>query len=556
MKLNRILCVLIAVTMLTTSVFAATSNVIKIDGVAPDSEITISVSYPAGHYARGKVYVIPESAMEDASEGDLSTAVYIDESDVLTSNPVFKFKMPATANGLYAVVIDNGVPGNKDNTKYFMYNNDSAAVTSKINAFIGAADPVTALSAGAADTWYIDQSDSAYVANPAAVAALTKSLAANATEGGDIADAYVVACAIVGADSDAEIMDAVNNYNDILGVNVSDAAYAKYELKVIETFHNLVAINKPATKTAVQEQFRTACALTALNEAGVESIISVLQDYNDIFVLDFNGDYINVNTLKLAEAFVSPNFQSVEQVKTKFSTTVAALKGPGTAPGGGAPSGGSGASSAVIGSDKGQEIIDSIVKVDPTFTDISGHWAEVYIEYVFESHIMNGDPIGTFRPDDAITREEWAKVVLNTFGISVEDAECSFKDVSEKDWFYPYVARAFELGIIKGISKDEFGAGLKVSRQDAMVMLNRAHSMLYDYATDPELAVILSEANLNSVTFEDIDSVSEYADEAIRKFAILKVINGYEDGTVRPNGNITRAESAKTIKALLDFVDR
>ena len=111
MKIKRILCALVAVMMLTTSAFAA-SNVIKIDGVASGSDITINVTYPDGYTDLGTVYVIPEAALTAASEGDLSSAVFIDECDVVTTNPVYTFKMPANAeSGLYAVVIDGGVVG-------------------------------------------------------------------------------------------------------------------------------------------------------------------------------------------------------------------------------------------------------------------------------------------------------------------------------------------------------------------------------------------------------------------------------------------------------------
>ncbi len=556
MKYNRIICALIAVMMLTTSAFAATSNVIKIDNVVKGSDITINVTYADGYSDRGTVYVIPASNLTDAANGDISKAVFVDESDAVTATPSYTFVMPQSNrkdySGVYAIVIDGGVPGTKNNTRKFMYNETASEVTARIDALKSASNPVTALTDGAADAWYIDTEDPAWVSASAKVASLTKSMSEDATEGADVEDAFVIACAFVNANA-ADLETIAEKYNEIAELSTTDSIYTNNKTAVLSKFAELLNAENPENKDAVQRLFVKACAFTGLNTAGADTTIKVLKDYNEIFNLSFTGDYLAVNTLQLAEKFVGKNFQTVEQVQTAFTEGIAALKGSQPSLGGGG--GGGSASSAVVGGDKGQEIIDNITNADPSFTDISGHWAEAYIEYVFENHIMNGDPIGTFRPDDAITREEWAKVVLNTFGFSIGNAESTFKDVSKNDWFYPYVSRAFELGIIKGVSEDEFGTGLSVSRQDAMVMMNRAFKLIYDSSTS-ELGTVLIAENLNPVTFEDMDAVAEYADEAIRTFAVLKVINGYEDGTVKPNGSITRAESAKIIKELLYAVNK
>ncbi len=570
MKIKRILCALVAVMMLATSAFAATSNVIKIDGVASDSDITINVIYPDGYSDLGTVYVIPvgedDENLELAANGDLSSAVFVGECDTVSSNVTYTFRMPTNAaDGVYAVVIDGGNVGLESNTKKFMFNKSETAVADEIEALGKAVDPVAALNAGVANNvWYIDQA-----ANTPAVATLTKSLAEDAVEGADVEDAFTVACALAGTLSDAELADLVENYEDVLDVNASDDAYIEYEEKVIAVFGDLLEEGDLDTKADIQEKFNTACALIALNEADENEIIGVFETYKTVFGVDLTGDYLIVNKTLFAQKFVDPTFESINDVQTAFENALEDLVptvtpapgggsgGGGGGGGGGGNAGGSNASTtpSIVGTPEAGGIVADLTDSEPSFNDIDNHWAESYVEYVFESHIMNGYPDSTFRPDAAITREEWAKVVLNAFGFQVADGDCDLVDVNKNEWYYPYVSTAYELGIVKGISSDTFGTGQAVTRQDAMVMINRAYSMLYNISTSHLATVITAEAKA-AVSFEDMDQVADYADDAIRTFAVIEVINGYEDGTLKPNGKITRAESAKIIKALLDAVDR
>lgn len=558
MKIKRILCALVAVMMLATSTFAATSNVIKIDGVAAGSDITINVIYPDGYSDLGTVYVIPEAALTAASEGDLSSAVFVGESDTVSSNVTYTFRMPAgAADGVYAVVIDGGNVGLESNTKKFMFNKSAEAVSDAIDALASASDPVAALNAGvASNVWYIDQT-----ANSDEVAALTKSLAEDATEGTDVEDAFAAAVALTGNASDDELADLVENYDDVLGVDTSDDAYIEHEEKVIETFGNLLDEETPATKEDVQEKFNEACALTALNEASEEDVIDVIEEYGTTLGVDLTGKYLVADKALLAEKLADATFNDTDDVISKFNSVLDELvpdsiPAPGGGSGGGGGGGGGGNTTpSIVGTPEAEEVISGITDSEASFNDISGHWAEDIVEYVFESHIMNGYPDDSFRPDDAITREEWAKVVLNAFGFQIVDGDCDLVDVNRNEWYYPYVSTAYELGIVKGISADAFGTGQAVTRQDAMVMINRAYSMLYNISTSHLATVITAEAKA-AVSFEDMEQVADYAEDAIRTFAVIEVINGYEDGTLKPNGKITRAESAKIIKALLDAVDR
>ena len=111
--------------------------------------------------------------------------------------------------------------------------------------------------------------------------------------------------------------------------------------------------------------------------------------------------------------------------------------------------------------------------------------------------------------------------------------------MTDGDWSYDYIAKAVELGIVTGVSETEFDKNSPITREDMAVMCMRALRSIGDY-TEPE----------NGADFGDVQSVSNYAAEAVAAMSERGVINGYDDNTFRPKNNATRAEAAKIIYML------
>lgn len=86
----------------------------------------------------------------------------------------------------------------------------------------------------------------------------------------------------------------------------------------------------------------------------------------------------------------------------------------------------------------------------------------------------------------------------------------------------------------KGISEDTFGVGMSVSRQDAAALISRAMKLTDKYNADAEL-------------FTDEADISDYALKSVKILRQMGIISGYEDGSFRPLGTITRAEAAKML---------
>ena len=123
-------------------------------------------------------------------------------------------------------------------------------------------------------------------------------------------------------------------------------------------------------------------------------------------------------------------------------------------------------------------------------------------------------------------------------------AKCSFNDAKEHDWFYRYVASAYENGFVEGDGDNKFNPDAYISREDIATILYRA--------------VKAKGNNLKKVSeysqFNDYDLISHYAQEAIKELKSAGIINGMEDDTFRPKSNATRAQAAVMLWAYLNAI--
>ncbi|MBR5219054.1 MAG: S-layer homology domain-containing protein [Clostridia bacterium] len=180
------------------------------------------------------------------------------------------------------------------------------------------------------------------------------------------------------------------------------------------------------------------------------------------------------------------------------------------------------------------------IKVE--FSDVpETHWAREYIYELAKRGIINGTGENLFAPEANITREQFAKILVEAFGLRDDTATCDFTDVKKGEWYEIYVASAQKYGIINGIGDGLFGVGQNITRQDMAVMITRA----------AQAANVTIPAKKGMPAFSDYASVSSYATVSIRILTSGDIINGFEDNTFRPFANATRAQAAKMIYMLI-----
>ena len=179
------------------------------------------------------------------------------------------------------------------------------------------------------------------------------------------------------------------------------------------------------------------------------------------------------------------------------------------------------------------------------FNDIDGvEWASEAILALADKGIINGRSEGYFKPNDFITREEFVKILVCALQLEKEEYNNRFNDVKSNDWFVSHVNIAYNNGIVSGIDEFDFGVGKNISRQDMAVML---HNILKKYSVNIQS---------KELTFEDSDSIKDYAVEAVEALYGMGIINGISDKEFDPLGNATRAQAAKVVYSVLNIIQQ
>ncbi len=163
------------------------------------------------------------------------------------------------------------------------------------------------------------------------------------------------------------------------------------------------------------------------------------------------------------------------------------------------------------------------------FNDIQGHWAEASIQSFVDKGYINGYEDSSFKPESSITRAEFVKVVNKIFGYTQEGIE-EFTDVDKDDWFYKDICIAVKEGYIKGRSEQLFAPNDKITRQEAAMILTNIMNN--------------KDENLDKLnTFKDGHKTSNWAMSSMEGAIESGYIKGYDDKTIRPNKEMTRAEA-------------
>ncbi|MGE6668188.1 S-layer homology domain-containing protein [Paenibacillus xylanexedens] len=107
--------------------------------------------------------------------------------------------------------------------------------------------------------------------------------------------------------------------------------------------------------------------------------------------------------------------------------------------------------------------------------DIGNHWAAVAIEQAISRGIVNGYQDGNFRPNAPATRAEFIVMLGRAFELPASNKALTFKDAAGiPAWAQSFIAQAVDQGIISGYTDDTFRSSGKVSRVEMTVMLVRA----------------------------------------------------------------------------------
>ena len=178
----------------------------------------------------------------------------------------------------------------------------------------------------------------------------------------------------------------------------------------------------------------------------------------------------------------------------------------------------------------------------PRFNDIEGHWAASAIVQAAAAGIASGYSDGTFRPNVAITRAEFAVMLVKALGIQGEGAELRFSDnPAIGNWAKDEIALAVKAGIISGYSNGTFRPNALITRAEMAVMLaNAQHAKLESGA---------------STTFADDAEIPAWSKGAIRAIAEQGIVQGRGGNRYAPMATASRAEAIVVLLKLARIVN-
>ncbi len=181
------------------------------------------------------------------------------------------------------------------------------------------------------------------------------------------------------------------------------------------------------------------------------------------------------------------------------------------------------------------------------FSDLeSVQWAKESILALQAEGIIAGDGHGLFYPDRPVTREEFLKLAMLAAGISVKtDNDVPFDDVEPDAWYHSYVAAAYQMGIVNGISETEFGIGKQITRGDMAVILERTLGSCN----------IVPKPTKAAFVFDDYYNIPSYAAKSVALLCEADLMHGVGDNLFMADASATRAEAAVAICNIYRYVE-
>lgn len=176
------------------------------------------------------------------------------------------------------------------------------------------------------------------------------------------------------------------------------------------------------------------------------------------------------------------------------------------------------------------------------FTDVSrSDWYYQFVDYVTSKGYFNGVADKTFAPADNMTRAMFVTVLFRFHGAKGDSRQSAFVDVAPGEWYTAAINWAAANKIVDGVGNGKFAPNDPITRAQMCTMIER-YLDLYRKAWK----VTLPESGSLSVMVDE-SAIPAYALAAVKQCQRHGLVNGFEDGTFRPNDLSTRAQVAAVI---------
>lgn len=552
--MKKTIALLIVFTLFISSIaFAEPAFTPEFDPVS--KKITVS-----GAANGDATVIVTESGdtLEDLSDEKLPVDFHMITAD---KNFVYEFYMPnQAAYGKYNVYITDAYGRAEESFIYFDKSAADSVISNVINKAANEKAFIEAVSDNA-EKLGIDKENKDYSEE---VLEMMYALYNTYSDSQDFITKYnfcLGVCALKGETTDG-VKLKLQKYANSIGIDYN-ADFAndtrltddvKKQLCTYLSEFDYVSVYKEAESLTDEKAFKAVyaaySALAAVSEA--ESWKTIEKTYTKSYlflkknVVEENESYKSSEASSVFSEMANMSYEEISDLTNNFNDAVSKTNDDNKKTGGGSSGGGGGssvsASSALVSGSQFEGLPNKsagavsyslpVLAGSENYADVAAEaWYCEPISILGGSGIISGDGNGNFRPDDFITRAEFAKLVVSAFSIS--GSEGQFDDVDKEAWFAPYVQKAAGAGIIMGDSGN-FRPNEFITRQDAAVIIYRIAELLgIDYIGFQQTS--------------DMNDVSLYAWTAVGALYSNGVIGGVGGGKFAPRDNISRAQAAQLL---------
>ena len=167
------------------------------------------------------------------------------------------------------------------------------------------------------------------------------------------------------------------------------------------------------------------------------------------------------------------------------------------------------------------------------FKDVpAGYWAKTYIEALASKNIIAGFPDGTFKPNEPVTRAQFAAIITKAFQPQAKRQGVQFPDVTSNFWAQAVIQSAYQGNFVSGYPDHTFKPQQQIQRVQALVSLANG------------LGLNADNQNILSV-YTDASQIPQYATGSVAAATARQLVVNYPTvKQLNPNRQATRADVA------------
>ncbi|MBW4572238.1 MAG: S-layer homology domain-containing protein [Tolypothrix carrinoi HA7290-LM1] len=333
--------------------------------------------------------------------------------------------------------------------------------------------------------------------------------------------------------------------------------YSEFEAISANTTVNLILSSNPTEYKVVRTVYGVDADMNGIIDAGTTTYdyftqvnnqsVSFLSSSRTIKVSQFQAQGLSIAANSVYPAsFTKGEFAVVRQSMSAFSSSLAAaLKAaPGSLVQVNDVSDNSNFDLAQMMMEYREVGVANGIQVK--FSDVpTNYWAKDFIAELAAMEVLEGFPDGTFRPDEQVTRAQFAAMISQAFEkVKIRNA-IKFNDVSSKYWAYNAIREAYATGFL-GSSGNQFNPTANLSRLEILLSIARGLNYTFSGSTETILAA-----------YTDASSIRSDVKNAIAALTQRGIVVNYPNiESINAEKVATRAEvSALLYKALVSTGD-